>query len=151
MINEDFKSMLTQRSVIREQSEFASELGAKIGYENVFDFSLGNPSVPPPDAVQRELLRLLTEEDPLSLHGYTSAPGDPAVRAAVAENLQARYGTAFSAGDLVLTAGAAASLTVSLSALSACPFATTASYATAMSARSRSLSARPPSNSAAAS
>ena len=106
-----------KRSVIREIFEYGNRRRAEIGAERVLDFSLGNPSVPPPDAVQKELLRLLTEEDPLSLHGYTSAPGDPAVRAAVAENLNARYGTAFSAGDLVLTAGAAASLTVSLSAL----------------------------------
>ena len=106
-----------KRSVIREIFEYGNRRRAEIGAERVLDFSLGNPSVPPPETVKKELLRLLAEEDPLSLHGYTSAPGDPAVRAAVAASLNERYATHFSAGDLVLTAGAAASLTISLSAV----------------------------------
>ncbi|MBQ8753091.1 MAG: pyridoxal phosphate-dependent aminotransferase [Clostridia bacterium] len=106
-----------KRSVIRELFEYGNARKAEIGAENVFDFSIGNPSVPPPPEVNAELTRLLAEEDPLSLHSYTSAPGDMKVRAAIADQLNRTYGTAFSAGDLYMTVGAAASLTISLSAV----------------------------------
>lgn len=111
------KQLGEKRSVIRELFEYGNARKAEIGADNVFDFSIGNPSVPPPPEVNAELTRLLAEEDPLSLHSYTSAPGDVKVRAAIADQLNRTYGTAFSAGDLYMTVGAAASLTISLSAV----------------------------------
>ena len=111
------KQLVEKRSVIRELFEYGNARKAEIGADNVFDFSIGNPSVPPPPEVNAELTRLLAEEDPLSLHSYTSAPGDVKVRAAIADQLNRTYGTAFSAGDLYMTVGAAASLTISLSAV----------------------------------
>ena len=107
----------THRSVIRELFEYGNKRKAEIGAENVFDFSIGNPNVPPPEAVKRELCRLLSEEDPVAIHGYTSAVGSAAARSAVAADLNRRFGTAFGPEHLYLTCGAAASLSVSLSAV----------------------------------
>ncbi|MBQ5322291.1 MAG: pyridoxal phosphate-dependent aminotransferase [Oscillospiraceae bacterium] len=106
-----------KRSVIRELFEYGNKRKAEIGAENVFDFSIGNPSVPAPKELSEEICRLLSEENPLSVHGYTSAPGDLSARKAVAENLNERFGTNFGAENLYLTCGAAASLTISLSAV----------------------------------
>ncbi len=107
----------TKRSVIRELFEYGNKRKAEIGAENVFDFSIGNPSVPAPKELTEELCRILTEENPLAVHGYTSAPGDLAARTAIAENLNERFGTGFGAQHLYMTCGAAASLTISLSAI----------------------------------
>ena len=107
----------THRSVIRELFEYGNKRKAEIGAENVFDFSIGNPNVPPPEAVKRELCRLLSEEDPVAIHGYTSAPGSAAARSAIAADLNRRFGTTFGPEHLYLTCGAAASLSVSLSAV----------------------------------
>ena len=106
-----------KRSVIRELFEYGNKRKAEIGAENVFDFSIGNPNVAPPAEVANELRRLLTEEDPMAVHGYTSAPGSAAARSAVAGDLNRRYGTAFGPENFYLTCGAAASLTISLSAV----------------------------------
>ena len=106
-----------KRSVIRELFEYGNKRKAEIGAENVFDFSIGNPSIPAPKELSEEICRLLSEENPLSVHGYTSAPGDLSARKAVAENLNERFGTNFGAENLYLTCGAAASLTISLSAV----------------------------------
>jgi len=106
-----------KRSVIRELFEYGNKRKAEIGAENVFDFSIGNPSVPAPRELSEEICRLLSEENLLSVHGYTSAPGDLSARKAVAENLNERFGTNFGAENLYLTCGAAASLTISLSAV----------------------------------
>ncbi len=107
----------TKRSVIRELFEYGNKRKAEIGAENVFDFSIGNPSIPAPPEVKAELCRLLTEADPLAIHGYTSAPGALPTRKAIAESLNERYGTSFGPEHLYMTCGAAASLTVSLSAI----------------------------------
>ncbi|MBR6657927.1 MAG: pyridoxal phosphate-dependent aminotransferase [Oscillospiraceae bacterium] len=106
-----------KRSVIRELFEYGNKRKAEIGAENVFDFSIGNPSVPAPKELSEELCRLLSEENPLSIHGYTSAPGDLSARKAVAEDLNKRFKTSFGPENLYLTCGAAASLTISLSAV----------------------------------
>ncbi|MBQ6877150.1 MAG: pyridoxal phosphate-dependent aminotransferase [Oscillospiraceae bacterium] len=106
-----------KRSVIRELFEYGNKRKAEIGAENVFDFSIGNPSVPAPKEFSEELARMVSEENPLSVHGYTSAPGDLSARKAVAENLNERFGTNFGPENLYLTCGAAASLTISLSAV----------------------------------
>ncbi|MBR6761031.1 MAG: pyridoxal phosphate-dependent aminotransferase [Oscillospiraceae bacterium] len=107
-------------SVIRETFEYGNRRAQEIGRENVFDFSLGNPSVPTPDAVQNTICRLVEETDPIQLHGYTSAIGAEPVRAAIAEDLNRRYDTGLSASDLYMTCGAAASLTITLHAI-LCP------------------------------
>ncbi len=105
------------RSVIRELFEYGKKRKAEIGDDAVFDFSIGNPSVPSPSSVRDTLIKILTEEEPTAVHGYTSAQGDPAVRKAIADNLNQRFGTDFEADNLYMTCGAAASLTISIRAL----------------------------------
>ena len=117
MINQSMRALGEKRSVIRELFEYGRVRKQEIGEENVFDFSLGNPSVPAPDAVRDRLIALLREEDPVRLHGYTSAQGDARVRRAIAEYLNATHSAGITADCLYLTAGAAASLTVSLTAI----------------------------------
>ena len=116
-MNEAMRQLGAKRSVIRELFEYGNKRKAEIGAENVFDFSLGNPSVPAPDAVGNELTRLLTETPAVQLHGYTSAQGDAGVRLAIAEYLNSTYDAKADPNLLYLTVGAAASLTVSLTAL----------------------------------
>lgn len=117
MVNRKMKELGTVRSVIRELFEFGKQQKALVGEENVFDFSLGNPNVPAPESVQETIAELLREEPPASLHGYTSAQGDQEVRAAIAADINQRYGTDFSAGQFYMTCGAAASLKIILTAL----------------------------------
>ena len=110
MIGSHYVNMLQKKSVIRELSEFAAARGKEIGYENVFDFSLGNPSVPVPEAVTETMIRLLQEKDPVELHGYSPSLGIMHVREAVAASLQERFGVAYSAEDIFMTAGAAGAI-----------------------------------------
>lgn len=117
MIVKKMQALGEKRSVIREIFEYGNARRAAIGAENVFDFSLGNPSVPAPDAVNEQLIKMLSETDSVSLHGYTSAPGDAGVRAAIAEYLNKTYNVGASASDLYMTVGAAASLSAGLSAV----------------------------------
>lgn len=117
MVNERMRELGSRRSVIRELFEYGRARKAEIGEENVFDFSLGNPSVPAPEAVRERLISLLQESDPVRLHGYTSAQGDLGVRQAIADHIRKTHGTDVTADCLYLTAGAAASLTVSLTAI----------------------------------
>jgi aspartate aminotransferase len=105
-----------QKSSIREIAAYGGARKAEIGAENVFDFSLGNPSIPAPEAVKQSILRAM-EIPPTQLHGYTPANGLPSVREAVAASLNRRFGTSYGAGDLYLTCGAAASLSISFHAL----------------------------------
>ena len=108
------------RSEIREAFAFAQARAAVVGPENVDDFSIGNPSVPAPAQVG-ELVKALTDRaDPVLLHGYTPAQGDPAVRQALAEDLNARFGTSYDGDCFYLTAGAAAALSCALSGMG-CP------------------------------
>ena len=110
----------TARSAIRELFEYGKLRAAQVGAENVFDFSIGNPSVPAPEAVNETAVRLLRESDPVALHGYTSAQGDQDARRLLAEDLNARFGAAYSPDDLYLTVGAAAGLCCVFRGL-ACP------------------------------
>ena len=110
MLNERMVELGTQRSVIRELFEFGKMRAAEIGAENVFDFSIGNPSVPAPDAVNETAIKLIKEMDPVPLHGYTSAQGDAGVRQMIADSINRRFGTAFGADNLYVTVGAAAAL-----------------------------------------
>lgn len=115
-------------SVIRETFEYGNRRAAEIGRENVFDFSLGNPSVPAPDSVHDTMRQLMDETDSVLLHGYTSAVGAEPVRQAVADDINRRFGTGVSAQDLYMTCGAAASLTVTLNAV-VCPGDTVMTFA----------------------
>ena len=117
MLNEQMKRLGSNRSVIRELFEYGKSRRAEIGVENVFDFSLGNPSVPAPEIVNDTLTVLLQGGDPTKLHGYTSAQGDAGVRAAIADYINKTYRADVHADCLYLTVGAAASLTIALTAV----------------------------------
>ena len=117
MINETMKELGNKRSVIRDIFEFGNLRRAQIGAENVFDFSLGNPNVPAPAAVNATIRELLDTNPDSVLHGYTSAQGSYAVRKAVADDLNKRFSTAFTPDRFYMTCGAAASLKITLSAL----------------------------------
>ena len=110
MINRKYLDMLGNKSVIRELSEYATARGKEIGYENVFDFSLGNPSVPAPEGYRDVSVRLLQEEEPLKLHGYNPTQGDPRVKEKVAVSLNRRYGMSYTAGHIFPTSGAAGAI-----------------------------------------
>ena len=110
MLNERMVALGTQRSVIRELFEFGKKRAAEIGAENVFDFSIGNPSVPSPACVNETAIKLIQEMDPVVLHGYTSAQGDLGVRMMMADSVNKRFGTAFHADNFYVTVGAAAGL-----------------------------------------
>lgn len=110
----------TARSEIREAFAFAQARAAEVGAENVDDFSIGNPSVPAPATVAEAVHKLVDAIDPIKLHGYTPAQGDGQARGALAEDLNRRFGTNYTADNFYLTAGAAGALCCALSALS-CP------------------------------
>lgn len=117
MFNEKMYGLGSKRSVIREIFEYAKKRSAEIGKENVFDFSIGNPSVPAPKQVDEAIKRIVNQTPSVELHGYTSAQGDKTARDKIANNLNVRFGTAYSGDDLYLTCGAAASLTITFKAL----------------------------------
>ncbi len=117
MLNKKMTELGKRSSVIREIFEYGKKRKAEIGDENVFDFSLGNPSIPAPPVVSETIVKLINEKDPLSLHGYTSAPGDISVRRAIAEDINNRFGADATPSLIYMTCGAAASLTISLNAL----------------------------------
>ena len=117
MFNEKMYRLGSKRSTIREIFEYAKKRGEEIGAENVFDFSIGNPSVPAPDIVNQTIARLVAETPSVALHGYTSAQGDKSVRDKIAENYARRFGAQLSGDDIYMTVGAAASLTITFKAL----------------------------------
>ena len=117
MINEKMAGLGKKRSVIREIFEYAKLRRTEIGDENVFDFSIGNPSVPTPKKVTDTMERLIREKDPGALHGYTSAQGDFTVRQAIAKHIECEFDFKADPNLIYMTCGAAASLTVSLNAL----------------------------------
>ncbi len=115
-INEKSYAYGAQKSSIREISAYAGARKAEIGAENVYDFSLGNPSIPAPDSVRASLEKSLTLPA-AQLHGYTPASGLPFVRDAVASSLNRRFSTSYVGEDIYLTCGAAASLSITFNAL----------------------------------
>lgn len=117
MINEAMYARGAESSKIREIFTYACERKAQIGADKVFDFSLGNPSIPAPEAVRSSIERSLAECAPEELHGYTPAPGLPAARKAVAASLNRRFGTSYRMEDIFMTVGAAASVSCALHAL----------------------------------
>ena len=110
MIVQKYKDMLQGKSVIRQLSEFATARGAEIGYENVFDYSLGNPSVPAPKEFTETMIRLLQEKDPMELHGYSQSLGIPVVREKVAASLNKRFGMQYTGSHIFMTTGAAGAI-----------------------------------------
>ena len=109
MVSERMKGLGTARSVIRELFEYGNQRAAVVGRENVYDFSLGNPSVPAPAAVNEEAVRLLREQPDL-IHCYTSAQGALDARQRLADSLNRRFGAHYTADQFYITVGAAASL-----------------------------------------
>ena len=117
MFNQKMYGLGAVRSGIRELFEYGLRQAAIVGKENVFDFSLGNPSIPSPPQVNEAIADIVMHEDTLQVHGYTSAPGYEGVRKAVADNLNARFGTKVQPKDLFFTCGAAPGLISVLKAL----------------------------------
>lgn len=120
MLSEQMMALGKTRSVIREIFEYGNKRKQEIGADKVFDFSLGNPSVPAPESVNQAIRDILDEMDSTAIHGYTSAPGDFSVRQTIADYINKEHGTSVNADDIYMTVGAAASLIISIKAM-ACP------------------------------
>ena len=117
MVSEKMYGLGAKSSVIREIFEYGKKRKAEIGAENVFDYSLGNPSVPAPETVNEAIRELTLNMDSCALHGYTSAVGDNETRQAIADDLNKRFGTCFGMHNFYMTCGAAASLCITFRAL----------------------------------
>ncbi len=117
MINQDYKAMLSGKSVIRELSEYATVRGKEIGYENVFDFSLGNPSVPVADSYNEDVIKLHQTMSSMDLHGYSPSLGNTSVRADVAKSLSERFGVEYDTKHIFMTSGAAGAIAHALRAV----------------------------------
>ena len=113
VLSKNMQKLVAGSSTIRKLFEEGIELAKEVGAENVYDFSLGNPNVPAPQAVKQAMIELLDESDPVVLHGYTNSnSGYADVRQTVAESVNERFGTAFTGENIVMTVGAAGGLNV---------------------------------------
>ncbi|MCM1190018.1 MAG: pyridoxal phosphate-dependent aminotransferase [bacterium] len=110
MLVQKYRDMLSQKSVIRQLAEFATARGSEIGYENVFDYSLGNPSVPVPREFTEAMIHMLNTKESNELHGYSPNPGITSVREAVAASLEKRFGLPYRKEHIFMTSGAAGAL-----------------------------------------
>lgn len=110
MINTSYKQMLQGKSIIRELSEYATARGKEIGYDNVFDYSLGNPSVPCTKDYTDTVIKMYQEEDPMAIHGYSPSLGIEKVRSAIAQSLNRRFGMDYDTKHIFMTSGAAGAL-----------------------------------------
>ena len=110
MLVRKYKDMLNNKSVIRSLSEFATARGKEIGYENVFDYSLGNPSVPVPQEFTEVMIRLLQDKNSMELHGYSPSLGIPSVKEKIAASLERRFGMPYRAEHIFPTSGAAGAI-----------------------------------------
>ena len=117
MYNPTAYALGSNRSVIRELFEYGNRRANLVGRENVYDYSLGNPSIPAPPEVNQAIRDILAEMDSLSVHGYTSAVGDSSTRQAIADDLNARYDAGVGADDLFIGCGAAPELVAAFTAL----------------------------------
>lgn len=117
MISEKMIRLAANSSAIRAMFEEGNRLAALYGRENVYDFSLGNPNFPAPQAVTDAVVDILQNTDPVYLHGYMSNAGYPEARTAIAESVNRRFGTAFTDSNVVMTVGAAGSLNIALKTL----------------------------------
>ncbi|MBQ3253803.1 MAG: pyridoxal phosphate-dependent aminotransferase [Acholeplasmatales bacterium] len=120
-MNEKMLNLGNNRSIIRELFEFSKIQKSLLGADKVYDFTLGNPSVPPHDMVNETLIDLLKNENPCLIHGYTSAQGDIEVRKAICEDLNKRFNTNYNYNMMYMTCGAAASLCITFKALTEKP------------------------------
>ena len=110
MLVQKYKDMLSGKSVIRQLSEFATARGKEIGYENVFDYSLGNPSVPVPQEFTDTMIKMLQERNPMELHGYSPSLGIQSVKEKIAASLEKRFGIPYRAEHIFMASGAAGAL-----------------------------------------
>ncbi len=110
MLSQHYIDMTSQKSAIRELFDYGSKRAKEIGYENVFDYSLGNPSVPTPQAFTDALIDLIQNTDPVALHGYSPSLGIPSVRQAIADSLNRRFGMEFQMEDIFMAVGAAGAI-----------------------------------------
>ena len=117
MISEKMIKLSHNNSIIREMFEEGNRLSAQYGSENVFDFSIGNPNFPAPEAVRRAIIDITAGEDPVALHGYMSNIGFASVRRAVADSLNEKFGTLFDENNIIMSVGAAGGLNVVLKTL----------------------------------
>ncbi|MCL2819947.1 MAG: pyridoxal phosphate-dependent aminotransferase [Oscillospiraceae bacterium] len=117
MISEKMIKLTKSNSVIRAMFEEGNRLAEIHGRENVYDFSLGNPNIPSPDAVNNAIVDIVKNEEPMALHGYMTNAGYPAVRAAVAKSLNTRFDTSFDEKNIIMSVGAAGGLNVVLKTL----------------------------------
>lgn len=117
MISEKYADMTTKGSIIREFAEYASRRADKIGAENVYNFTIGNPSVPVCKEFTEALQKLLKEEDPVALHGYSPSPGIYSVRETIAESLNKRFDMEYKAEDIFMATGAAGAIAHALRAV----------------------------------
>ena len=106
MYNQTAYELGSNRSVIRELFEYGRQRAAIVGAENIFDYSLGNPSIPAPKEVEQAIRDILSDTPSLAIHGYTSAIGDADTRKAIADDLNARYNAGVAAEDLFIGCGA---------------------------------------------
>lgn len=118
MLSKNYSKNVNARSVIRDLFEYSKARAAQIGADNVFDFSIGNPSVQPPECVTKVAAEILGSEDPVAVHGYPSAEGIPWVRKAIADKLNARFGESYTEKNIFMTIGAAAAVTCCVKAVS---------------------------------
>ena len=118
MINEQYKAMLNGKSQIRVLSEYATKRGGEIGYENVFDYSLGNPSVPAPTGFTHAMIELLQTEYPMTLHGYSPSLGITSVRQTIAQSLSRRFDIPYTYEEIFMTSGAAGAIAHAVRAVS---------------------------------
>lgn len=117
MIAKQYKEMLGQKSVIREIAAYGAKRAKEIGYDNVFDFSLGNPSVPAPQCVNQTIAKLALKGDPLAVHGYSPSLGIDSVRQSIADSLNRRFDMQYTKNHIFPTSGAAAALSHALRAV----------------------------------
>ena len=118
MVSQEMYKLGSKKSTIRTIFEYGRMRAKIVGEENIYDFSLGNPNVPTPKFITDELINILKNEEPCSIHGYTVAPGDPEARELLAKSINRRFETNFSGNNLFMTAGAAAAISICFKALS---------------------------------
>ncbi len=117
MYSEQCYKLGSNRSAIRELFEYGKQRAAVVGKDRIYDFSLGNPTVPAPECVKEAIMELLNTSSSIEVHGYTSAQGDAELRTALADYYNAAYDTHFHADNYYITCGAAASLCITFKAL----------------------------------
>lgn len=117
MIAEKMQNMVKNNSVIREMFEEGKKLAKLYGSENVYDFSLGNPSIPAPEKLNESIKKIIEEEDPLKVHGYMNNAGFEDVRETIANSINRRFETSFNANNIVMTVGAASGMNIILKSI----------------------------------